>query len=185
MADLGACSVVLLLWCGRGASAHPDKWGAVPVPPGFHSLPARREPATPAMVPFSWVLRGLPIWGSLDWHRPILPTAYGWSHPISAQAPDPSGLCSTLQGPLANHLARRWCPPGAGGRNELQRGSGGALAARRDGGRGCHGDAARESGGASRRLGPRGGFVSPSSPRLPRCLYVLTSRGSVRTSWVH
>lgn len=61
------------------------------------------EPATPAMLPFSWGLRALPIWGSLDFHRPIPPAARGVVAPHPHPGPDSSWLGSTSQG---DHLAR-------------------------------------------------------------------------------
>ena len=35
------------------------------------------KPITPAMFPFFWGFRGLPIWGSLDLHIPNRPVAPG------------------------------------------------------------------------------------------------------------
>lgn len=116
-------------------------------------------------------------WTFID---PSCQQSMGWSHPSPLRPLTPLGSAQRYKGPWPNNLARCWCPPGAWRRNELQRGSGGALAARCDGGLGCHGDAAP---GVRRRKpkaqSQRGGLVSPSSPRMPRCLYVLTSRESV------
>lgn len=94
------------------------------------------------MLPFSWDLRGLPIGGSLDLHRPILPAAWGVIAPHPGPGPDLLWLGSTSHGHLAQSFSKMMVPPhGAGGRNKLQRGNG-AAAAWRYGGLGCYGDAA-------------------------------------------
>lgn len=57
------------------------------------------EPATRAMLPFSWGLKGLALWASLDMHRPIPPAARGVVAPHPHPRPDSSRLGSASQGP--------------------------------------------------------------------------------------
>lgn len=82
-------------------------WGTGTSPlPSAASFPSPSKPATPATLPFSWGLRGLPIWGSLDLHRPIPLAARGVVAPHPHPGPDPSLLGSTSQGPRPDHLVR-------------------------------------------------------------------------------
>lgn len=76
----------------------PRQWGclaprALPLPPVNHTT-----------LPFSCGLRALPIWGSVDSHRPIPPACRGTRGPGPRPAPTPR-LHSTSQGA---HFAR--CP---------------------------------------------------------------------------
>lgn len=160
--------------------------GGVPVlscPTQSPSLPPSK-PATPAIFPFSWGLRGLPIWGSLDLHRPILPAAHGVIAPHPHLGPDPSWLGSTSQGPLARSFGETiGLPPGLGVRNEPESGSGSAAAVGCEEGLGCCGNAAssdsfpeRNSACAKASKSPRAGRVSPSPPKMP-AVVSGTSRG--------
>ena len=163
-------------WRG-GAWGGVDLGGAVPVlscPTQSPSFPPSK-PATPTILPFSWGLRGLPIWGSLDLHRPILPAAHGVIAPHPHLGPDPSWLGSTSQGPLARSFGETiGLPPGLGVRNEPQRGSGSAAAVGCEGeGLGCCGNAAtsdslpERSSACARR--PRAQELGEFLPPLPRC----------------
>ena len=62
--------------CTPGLGAGEGLLPAFSRPPQPPSLPPSK-PATPAMYPFFWGFRGLPIWGSLNLHIPNRPAARG------------------------------------------------------------------------------------------------------------